>query len=213
MKLVAKVFATKKMSKEFLKYFLPVYFFAFLFLAMFLRSFLVWKKTGVNPYKFDEKDNAHNFIGKLMRLVMLACVIVIIFYSFWHQGYQFLTPIAPLQKPFLEITGIVLLIVSLVWILAAQAQMGNSWRIGVDEDVKTELVREGNFRLSRNPIFLGMRLILLGFFLVMPNALSLVIWILGDVLIQIQVRLEEEHLTKMHKAEYEEFCRQVRRWI
>lgn len=201
------------MSKEFLKYFLPVYFFAFFYLAMFLRSFLVWKKTGINPYKFDGKDNAHNFIGKLMRLVMLACVVVIIFYSFWQEGYQLLTPIVYLQKPFLEIIGVVLLIVSLVWILAAQAQMGNSWRIGVDEDVKTELVREGIFSLSRNPIFLGMRLVLLGFFLVIPNALSLAIWILGDVLIQTQVRLEEEHLTKLHKAEYEEFCRQVRRWI
>lgn len=202
-----------EMSKEFLKYFLPVYFVVFVLLAFFLRSFLVWKKTGVNPYKFSNEDNAHNFIGKLMRFVLIGCGVGIIFYSFWNHGYQFLMPIVWLQKPIIEIIGVVLLIISLVWILAAQAQMGNSWRIGVDKDVKTELVSEGIFRLSRNPIFLGMRFTLFGLFLIMPNALSLIVWLMGDALMQIQVRLEEEHLTKMHGEDYENFCKQVRRWI
>lgn len=201
------------MSKDFLKYFLPVYFVAFVFFVFFLRSYLVWKKTGVNPYKFGGEDNAHDFIGKLMRLDLTLCAIVIIFYSFWNYGYQFLTPIVWLQKPFVEIIGVILILASLIWIIAAQAQMGNSWRIGVNDGEKTKLVKEGIFRLSRNPVFLGMRLTLFGLFLIMPNALSFTVWFLGDVLMQTQVRLEEEHLTKTHGREYEVFCRQVRRWI
>jgi protein-S-isoprenylcysteine O-methyltransferase Ste14 len=34
-------------------------------------------------------------------------------------------------------------------------QMGDSWRIGIDQEQKTSLVRHGVFKLSRNPIFLG----------------------------------------------------------
>ncbi|MBS1806605.1 MAG: isoprenylcysteine carboxylmethyltransferase family protein [Acidobacteria bacterium] len=109
--------------------------------------------------------------------------------------------------------GVVLLLVSFLWILLAQKQMGDSWRIGIDHEVKTPLVREGVFKLSRNPIFLGLRINLLGIFLILPNAVTLTVLVLGDALMQIQVRLEEEYLSRMHGQEYEHYCRQTRRWL
>jgi protein-S-isoprenylcysteine O-methyltransferase Ste14 len=36
--------------------------------------------------------------------------------------------------------------------LLAQLAMGDSWRIGVDESEKTELVTAGPFAVVRNPI-------------------------------------------------------------
>jgi protein-S-isoprenylcysteine O-methyltransferase Ste14 len=53
--------------------------------------------------------------------------------------------------------------------------MGASWRIGIDSANATELVSKGLFSVSRNPIFLAIRLALLGFFLVAPNAATLAI--------------------------------------
>jgi protein-S-isoprenylcysteine O-methyltransferase Ste14 len=50
----------------------------------------------------------------------------------------------------------------------AQYQMSNSWRIGIDEKNKTELVTKGIF-YSRNPIFLGMIISILGIFLILPT--------------------------------------------
>lgn len=91
--------------------------------------------------------------------------------------------------------------------------MGRSWRIGVDKDVKTDLVQDGLFAISRNPIFLGMRIMLIGFFLVLPNALTFAIWLLGDALMQIQVRLEEAHLREIHSDLYNAYARRVRRWL
>jgi protein-S-isoprenylcysteine O-methyltransferase Ste14 len=41
-----------------------------------------------------------------------------------------------------------------------------SWRIGIDQSHRTNLVQSGVFSLSRNPIFLGMMLTLFGLFLV-----------------------------------------------
>jgi protein-S-isoprenylcysteine O-methyltransferase Ste14 len=73
--------------------------------------------------------------------------------------------------------------------------MGKSWRIGIDEERPATLVRQGVFGLSRNPIFLGMMVTLLGLFLSIPNAVTLLVLALGVVLIQIQVRLEEEFLS------------------
>ena len=102
---------------------------------------------------------------------------------------------------------------SLGWTVLAQIQMGNSWRIGIDEEKETALVQSGLFRFSRNPIFLGMIVTLAGVFLIIPNALTLLFLVLGFVLIQIQVRLEEEFLAQAHGTEYENFQREGRRWF
>ena len=113
----------------------------------------------------------------------------------------------------MKIAGLGLMAFALIWTATAQMQMGKSWRIGIDTENKTELVEKGLFRVSRNPIFFGMRIALFGFFLTLPNAFTLLAVVLADVLMQIQVRLEEEFLRNAHGARYAEFCRKVRRWI
>ena len=196
-----------------LRILLPIYFVVYFAAAFFWRSYRVWKQTGVNPYVLGKTDNAHDFIGKIFRLTSGLSVVVIILYATSTSWYQYLAPIIWLQRSALRWCGLLLLVLSLIWIAIAQAQMGSSWRIGIDAKRQTTLVHHGLFRLSRNPIFLGMRVNLLGFFLVLPNAATLLILILGDVLMQIQVRLEEEYLRQVHGKEYQQYCRQTRRWI
>ncbi|MBL8202677.1 MAG: isoprenylcysteine carboxylmethyltransferase family protein [Blastocatellia bacterium] len=201
------------MTETALKIFLPIYFLAWFALAFAWRSYLTWKRTGRNPYRLGKSDNAHDFVGVLFRLTMVVSAGVVLLHSLSSELYGYFAPIAWLQHPTLVTLGVVLLLVSFLWILLAQKQMGDSWRIGIDHEVKTPLVREGVFKLSRNPIFLGMRLNLLGLFLILPNAVTLSVLILGDALMQIQVRLEEEYLGRMHGQEYEYYRRQTRRWL
>lgn len=195
-----------------MRYFLPLYLAAYFFAAFFWRSFVVWKRTRVNPVVFRGSDNAHDFIGRVFKLLFAGIVATVAVYCASESVYQYLAPITWLEHRGLQTAGVILLLVSLVWTVVAQAQMGESWRIGIDQEHKTPLVRKGIFRFSRNPIFLGMMLTLLGLFLVIPNALTLLTFVIGVVLIQIQVRLEEEFLSRMHGEEYEEYKRRVRRW-
>jgi protein-S-isoprenylcysteine O-methyltransferase Ste14 len=194
-------------------YILLIYLVIYFGIAFVLPSYRVWKRTGVNPVTFRGADNAHDYIGKLFKIVMAALMLGAIVYAFAPRYYPFLLPIVLLESPVVQLIGSGLLVVSLGWTVLAQIQMGNSWRIGIDEEKKTELVRSGVFGISRNPIFLGMIVTLIGFFLATPNAVTLLVLVLGFVLIQIQVRLEEEFLTKAHGAEYEIFRKQVRRWL
>ncbi|MET0649147.1 MAG: isoprenylcysteine carboxylmethyltransferase family protein, partial [Pyrinomonadaceae bacterium] len=179
----------------------------------FWRSFVVWKRTGVNPLVFKGTDNAHDYIGRVFKLLFAVVVAAVAMYSISEQLYQYLTPITWLERRWLRAAGGILLLFSLAWTVVAQAQMGESWRIGIDEERRTPLVRKGVFGLSRNPIFLGMMLTLLGLFLVIPNAVTLAVLALGVVLIQIQVRLEEEFLSRTHGEAYAEYCLAVRRWL
>lgn len=195
------------------KYFLIAYLLIYFVVAFVLPSYRVWKRTGVNPVTFRGADNAHDYIGKLFKIVMLGLTLVVILYSFTPNYYPFLLPIVWLENQVVQIIGVILLILSLVWTVLAQIQMGNSWRIGIDEEKKTSLIRSGLFNRSRNPIFLGMILTLTGFFLTIPNAMTLLILTVGFVLIQIQVRLEEEFLTRMQGDVYIAYRREVRRWL
>ena len=196
-----------------LKYFLPAYLVAYFFAAFFWRSYVVWKRTGVNPLVFKGSDNAHDYIGRVFKLLFAAVVAAVAVYSLSERLYEYLTPIAWLEPTWLRWAGVALLLISLAWTVVAQAQMGESWRIDIDEERRTPLVRKGVFGLSRNPIFLVMMLTLLGLFLVTPNAVTLLVLGLGAVLIQIQVRLEEEFLSGAHGRDYAEYRRDVRRWL
>jgi protein-S-isoprenylcysteine O-methyltransferase Ste14 len=185
----------------------------FYFFAFFFRSFLLWKNTGINPLTFDDTDNAHGFNGKLFKIIGGLGIIVVAIYSFSSHYYQYLLPFWYLENEISRLIGWILLHLSFFWIFAAQLQMANSWRIGIDFKNKTNLVTHGLFSFSRNPIFFGIILVDIGLFLVIPNAFTLLIAALSISSIHTQVRLEEGFLKKVHEEKYEKYVKKVRRWI
>jgi protein-S-isoprenylcysteine O-methyltransferase Ste14 len=196
-----------------LRYFLPVYLAAYFGAAFVWRSYAVWRKSGINPVVFKHTDDAHDFIGKVFKLLFGVVVLVVILYSVFPAAYQYLLPVPWLDRDWIRIAGVTLLIASLVWTILAQSQMGESWRVGIDTENKTQLVQAGVFGISRNPIFLGIMVTIFGLLLALPNAITLTLLVLAFVLVNIQVRLEEEHLKTMIGDEYVRYSRRVRRWI
>lgn len=192
---------------------LPIFLVVFFAVAMAGRSYLFWKKTGINPYKLGSTESAHDLIGAFFRIVSFMVIAATAVYSFFPVAYPYIGPIGWLDLLPLKVAGAALLFAALVWVSLGQIQMGASWRIGIDTEVKTDLVESGLFRYSRNPIFLGMRVLLFGLFLVTPNALTLLSFGLADALMQVQVRLEEEHMSNLHGDKFERYRERVRRWI
>ncbi|TCG10071.1 hypothetical protein BZM27_01055 [Paraburkholderia steynii] len=109
--------------------------------------------------------------------------------------------------------GVACMVVALIWVICAQATMGTAWRMGVDTRTRTELITTGPFALSRNPIYLGIRATILGQLLVVGTWPVLMIWVMSELLVQIQVRFEEEHMFRLHAQRYADYCSRVRRWI
>ncbi len=196
-----------------LRIFLPIYFLLFFGLAMFWRSYIAWKRTGINPYKLGNGDTVHDFVGKLFRLTLIVTALIVLIFSFLEGYYEWLSPIIWMNSSPLTVVGIVLLILALIWVLVAQLQMGDSWRIGIDEKSESNLVQHGLFGVSRNPIFLGMLVMLVGLLLILPTAVTLTAAVLGFVLIHIQVRLEEAFLSEKYGEGYRKYQMNVRRWI
>ena len=198
---------------NFYQIFLPIASLLYLLLVFVLRSFILWKQTRVNPLVFGNTDKAHDYIGRVYKVMVLGTWISITLFSFFPNQYPFLLPIEYLESDQLKFAGLVLLFVSFLWTSIGQYQMSGSWRIGIDYEETTRLVSNGLFKYSRNPIFLGVLISYLGTFLIIPNILSFSIMLVTFVTIQTQVRLEEEYLESVQGKEYIEYKSQVRRWL
>jgi len=78
----------------------------------------------------------------------------------------------------------------------------------------TVLVARGPFRVSRNPMYLGMVLMLVGLGMALGTTVPLLVPPLFAVVIDRRfIRREEEFLADRFGAPYREFCGRVRRWL
>lgn len=193
--------------------FLFIFFIIYFLLVFVVRSLLLWKKTNINPLTFNQDDDAHGYNGKVFSIISIIEVIIISIYAFVPSWHKFLLPFWYLENETLVKIGWGLLIISLVLVCLAQSNMRESWRIGIDEVNKTELVTSGFYAYSRNPIFLGIIIANVGLFLVLPNAFTLLIISLSTVSVNTQIRLEEEFLGRSFGEEYNHYRIRVNRWI
>lgn len=196
-----------------LNFYLPLYLVLYMMVAFVLPSYRTYKQTGINPITFGKTGNAHDYIGFVMKVLIALLFIAVFIYSFSDKAYQYLVPISYLMKEVFMIVGLILIHLSLLWISVAQYQMSNSWRIGIDENNKTELVTKGLFSYSRNPIFFGMIISVTGIFFILPNALTFFVMLSTYIVIQIQIRLEEEFLEKQHGQEYLSYKQTTKRLL
>jgi len=162
---------------------------------------------------FSKSDDAHGYNGKVFTFIFLLEFVIVFIYAFKNEWYQYLLPFWYLEYSYLGYIGWVFLVLSLVLVWIAQSQMANSWRIGIDETNKTDLVTNGLFSWSRNPIFLGVMIANVGLFLVIPNAFTLLVVSLSTLSINTQIRLEETFLKGSHGKTYQDYFNRVRRWL
>ena len=154
-----------------------------------------------------------DFVGRMYRFISFLAFATIVLNAFFTEFLEDLNPIEMLQIHVLRLMGYVLLHLSLIWIFIAQRNLADEWRIGIDYENKVNLVTRGLFGISRNPIFLGVILIFLGLFFIIPNLLTAIILVSGYIVIQIQVRLEEQFLSEELGPAYKEYMKNVRRWL
>ncbi len=195
-------------EKIYIAAFLVVYF----FVVFIFPTVRVKRKTGINAYVFSNTDSLQDYIRKVLTLINFLVFFMVLVNLFPHI-YQYLIPVKWLEISIIKYIGFVLIHLALIWIVIAQVQMSNSWRIGIDLSTKTELKTKGLFSVSRNPVFLGMLITLAGIFLILPNAISLLVFVASTWIFQIQIRLEEEYLAKRHGKAYEGYCEKVGRWF
>ena len=81
-------------------------------------------------------------------------------------------------------------------------------------ETATALVTSGVFSWTRNPMYLGLFILLLGWAIKLGALSSLIAALLFVPLIyMVQIRAEEYALRAHFGADYERYCQQVNRWL
>ena len=91
--------------------------------------------------------------------------------------------------------------------------MKDSWRAGIPDKDKTELVTTGIYRYSRNPAFLGFDFMYIGVLLMYGNLLTLGFSVFAIAMLHLQILQEERYLVNTFGAPYQEYCRHVFRYL
>lgn len=98
-----------------------------------------------------------------------------------------------------------------VW---AVITMRDSWRAGVSETDRTELVTSGIYQISRNPAFLGFDLVYLGILLMFFNWVLFAASVFAMVMLHLQiVNVEEDFLLVTFGEAYLNYRKQVCRYL
>ena len=152
---------------------------------------------------------------ELQRFLHAAFALTLLGYGVWTALLRVLGP-GPLgvgtpQTPAL-LAGTGVALAGLAVVVLAQAQMGASWRIGIDER-PTGLVTHGLYRFSRNPIYLGMVAVTVGVALVAPSGWTTMGALLSYVVVGFQARAEEEHLSRMHGDDFRAWAARTGRFL
>ena len=99
--------------------------------------------------------------------------------------------------------------------IVTHLHMGASWRIGVpkkDGDIAA-LVTTGPHGFSRNPIYLGIMVMLAGAALAAPGPLTISAVALTFIGFQSIIAEEEAYLTRQFGDNYANYKKRVRRWL
>ena len=91
--------------------------------------------------------------------------------------------------------------------------MKDSWRAGIPDRDRTELVTDGIYAFSRNPAFWGFDLQYIGVLLMFCNLLTAAFTVFAVSMLHLQILQEERYLTAAFGAEYMKYHHQVFRYL
>jgi protein-S-isoprenylcysteine O-methyltransferase Ste14 len=177
-----------------------------LLLGTVVSRVLLLRRTGTKAMHFGKLDKTDFLIPP-----------VALFYFYTVFAAAFGWPLANRQR-FVQSTvvawfGVALCLIGVLILVLTLVSFGSSFRVGIDVDQPGRLVTTGAFALSRNPIYVGFFVFLVGQLLVSPDWVPLIYLIAGTALFHRQVLREEEFMRGRYGEEFAEYCRHVRRYV
>lgn len=184
--------------------------FALLVMAVFYVSYfskmLLQRKNGIRTDQMGKGKKPKNVLltEHLMKIATYAIVPVegisiICGFQLWNNGLCWI--------------GLLIASLGVAVFCAAMITMGASWRAGIPEKDKTELITDGIYRFSRNPAFLGFDLMYIGLLLAWFNWVHLLFATWAVVMLHLQILQEEAFLRNAFGETYLEYQNRTGRYF
>lgn len=122
----------------------------------------------------------------------------------------------PITVPFALAIGLALAFAGVFTAVTAIRQFGRAETTvnPLDPGAATALVDNGIFGRTRNPMYVGLLLVLSGWAVWLQSASNLIVLAAFILIItELQIKPEEQALRKIFGQAYVDYCDRVRRWI
>ncbi len=111
------------------------------------------------------------------------------------------------------LVGMALILLGYMGTLWCYTALGKSWRIGINKNEKTVLVKHGPYHFVRHPIYLFQVIILMGVICLLPTLLSFIILFVHFFCAMVKALDEESYLLSIHGSEYHKYLSQTGRFF
>lgn len=162
------------------------------FYACYFMKMISQKKQGINTDQLGKgKEGFVKFIEISLKVITYLLPVIQIISIF---AIDKTLPAA------VRIIGVIITAIGVSVFIISVLQMKDNWRAGVQKEVKTNLVTNGIYSISRNPAFLGFDFMYIGILLVFFNRYLLAATIIAIVLFHLQIVNVEEEFLKIGRA-------------
>ena len=173
------------------------------------RTWSQWRRTGDTGLRIHAEPGTLQWWAKLGFVAALAAGV-----AAPVAGLAGVSSLPILDHDTVRVVGTVIAVAGIIATVAAQWQMGSSWRIGVDPAERTGLVTTGVFAHVRNPIFTAMLVAAVGFALMVGNWVAVVGLVALVAALEVQVRaVEEPYLARTHGDAYADYATDAGRFL
>ncbi len=167
----------------------------------------LWAATDPRPFR-ERVD----YLIKTQSIVYWLLLISLFYlqYLLYYSYPEYSLTLAPEFKT----VGVVIYIVGVFFSCWAKITMRGNWGTPAQHNInkQSKLVTNGPFIYSRNPIYVGLFLLLLGFFITLASPLIFLLLPL-TLLINNVVKKEEQLLKNHFKDQYIVYMKKVRRYL
>lgn len=176
------------------------------FYGIYVAKMALQKRKGIRTDQMARgKEKSRLFYTELLLKIASCCVIP-------AQVFSVILGTSMLEAP-LRLAGMMLGIAGTGIFAVAVVTMRDSWRAGIPQKEKTELITDGIYRISRNPAFLGFDLTYAGILLMFFNWVLLAATVFFAVMLHLQILQEETHLKQVFGAPYIAYLSRVNRYL
>ena len=181
-----------------------------LVLVFFILAFAV---KNIKTY-FSTGESIRGRSKMLSASILLSTLIyILIFLRLFILEPGWILEIHALGFEFLRIIGLALVTIGFMMGILSLITMKNSWRVGIKYEQKTALVTSGIYRISRNPYFFSYDLLILGYILIFPSPVLVILYVPLVIVFHNMILEEEKYLQTVHGEVYLNYKQRVNRYL
>jgi protein-S-isoprenylcysteine O-methyltransferase Ste14 len=113
----------------------------------------------------------------------------------------------------LQVFGFSIALLSFILLIGGYWALGNNWRVGTGDEETKELVTDGFFSYTRNPVYMFFNLFMLGKFLINGDIVILILLIIVMVSLHLLILQEEKLLSRNFGHIYDHYMSSTPRYF